>query len=105
MTEAERKQILVQGWVLHDKVEKAYLENPAFKGDAAWPEKRRLLMADMALHLLDTALTPGDLPQDNLRNNIHAILTIADPFLPDAGLGQATEKLFNQREISGGGDS
>jgi hypothetical protein len=48
----------------------------------------------MAIHLLQTAIKPGDIELDKLRNNLHAILTIADPFLPHAGLKEATGKIY-----------
>jgi hypothetical protein len=41
-----------------------------------------------------TALKPGDIEPDKLRNNLHAILTISDQFLPHARLRQATENLY-----------
>jgi hypothetical protein len=48
----------------------------------------------MAIHLLQTAIKPGDIELDKLRNSLHAILTIADPFLPNAGLKSATAKIY-----------
>jgi hypothetical protein len=56
-------------------------------------ERRRLLLADMAIHLLQTAIRPGEIELDQLRNNLHAILTLSDPFLPLAGLKKTTELL------------
>ena len=50
----------------------------------------------MALHLLQTSLKPGDIALDKLRNNIHAIHTISDQFLPHAELKQATEKIYEK---------
>jgi hypothetical protein len=44
-------------------------------------ERRRLLLADMAIHLLQTAIAPGEIELDKLRNNLHAIRTLADPLL------------------------
>lgn len=78
---------------LHSQVETSYLSDTAKKGDNKWLEKQRILLADMALHLLQTAISPEEIKLDLLRNNIHSILTISDQFLPDAGLKQATEKL------------
>jgi hypothetical protein len=39
-------------------------------------------------------IEPGELALDKLANNLHAILTIADPLLPHAGLKKATEHLL-----------
>ncbi len=90
----QRQQILATSWQLHSQVEQAYLDEHATKKDNAWLEKQRLLLADMALHLLQTAITPDDIQLDKLQNNLHAILTIADQFLPHAQLKAATEKLY-----------
>ena len=95
MTEDQRHDMLTQSRIFHDRIEHEYLNNSSAKGDDDWLEKQRLLLADMALHLFQTALNSGDFRQDNLRNNLFAILTIADQFLPEADLTTAREKLFN----------
>lgn len=94
MTNDDKQNIIGTSWQLHSIVETNYLNNLAKAGDNDWLEKQRLLLADMALHLLQTALKPDDLELDKLRNNLHAILTISEQFLPNAGLKQATEKLY-----------
>ncbi|MBU2905546.1 MULTISPECIES: hypothetical protein [Arenibacter] len=95
MTKEEKIKILDISWELHSQVETSYLNNPANKGDTEWLEKQRILLADMALHLLQTAIKPGDIELDRLRDNMNAILTIADQFLPSADLKKATEKLYD----------
>lgn len=94
MTKEEKIKILDASWELHSLVETSYMNNPANKDDKEWLEKQRLLLADMALHLLQTSVGPGEIKLDRLRDNIHAILTIADQFLPKADLKKATEKLY-----------
>ena len=94
MTEQEKLKILDISWELHDKIESSYLNHPAKKGSDEWLKKQRLLLADMALHLLQTAINPKDLKHQRLRDNLHAILTIADQFLPEAKLKEATEHLY-----------
>ncbi|MDL5514288.1 hypothetical protein QSE00_20915 [Arenibacter sp. M-2] len=94
MTKEEKIKILDTSWELHSLVETSYMNNPANKDDKEWLEKQRLLLADMALHLLQTSVGPGEIKLDRLRDNIHAILTIADQFLPKADLKKATEKLY-----------
>jgi len=96
MSETERQELLNTSWQLHSVVESSYLKHPASKGSEEWLEKQRILLADMALHLLQTAIKPGNIKIDNLKNNLHAILTITDQFLPDAGLKKATEKLYKE---------
>ena len=100
MKDAQKQQLIETSWNMHNEVEQAYLQDSAQKGDSLWREKQRLLLADMALHLLQTALTPGDIQQDKLKNNLHAILTICDQFLPHAQLKDATKKFY----ITGGID-
>ncbi|KAA3636531.1 MAG: hypothetical protein DWQ02_08130 [Bacteroidetes bacterium] len=95
MNTEEKKAIIKTSWEIHGQVETSYRNNPARKGDKNWLEKQRMLLADMALHLLQTSLKPGEIELDKLRNNLHAILTISDQFLPDANLKKATEKLFD----------
>ena len=76
MNNDERLSILETSWELHSQVEASYLQNQATHGDDTWVEKQRILLADMALHLLQTSISPGELELDKLRNNLHAILTI-----------------------------
>ena len=94
MDDASRAEIVDTGWRIHDVVEQSLLRHPAIRGGEGWQDKQRLLLADMAIHLLQTALAPGDIRLDKLRNNLHAILTVTDGFLPDAGLREATAKLY-----------
>jgi hypothetical protein len=89
MDEAKRARIISAGWEIH-----AVVEESIFSAAADPLERRRLLLADMAIHLLQTAVKPGDIELDKLRNNLHAILTLSDPLLPDAGLKDATEHLY-----------
>jgi hypothetical protein len=98
MDSNKRHELVRMGWDIHAVVEESYRQHPASKNDPEdWREKRRLLLADMAIHLLQTALEPGDVELDKLRNNLHAILTISDGFLPDAGFRTATGKLYGDR--------
>lgn len=89
-----RQQIIHTSWELHSLVESAYHQNPAKKGEEGWLEKQRILLADMALHLLQTSLKPDEIEMEKLRNNLHAILTISDQFLPQAELRKAAEKIY-----------
>ena len=97
MNKDERLRILKTSWELHDQVEDSYLNNSAKQGDEEWLEKQRTLLADMALHLLQTSVSPGEIELDKLRNNLHAILTITGQFLPNSDLKKATEKLYENK--------
>jgi hypothetical protein len=98
MDDLTRAGIIKTGWEIHRVVEESLLRHPATKESgrvtADWLDKQRLLLADMAIHLLQTALKPGDIELDKLKNNLHAILTISDQFLPHAELKQATKKIY-----------
>ena len=98
MDDNKRNELTRMAWEIHGAVEDSYLRHPATRDDPdAWREKQRRLLADMAIHLLQTALKPGDVELEKLRNNLHAILTISDGFLPHAGLKAATENLYIDR--------
>ncbi len=94
MEHQTKSEIIATSWQLHTLVENAYKAHSAVEGDSEWLDKQRILLADMALHLLQTAIYPNDIELDTLRNNLHAILTISDAFLPHADLKSATEKLY-----------
>ena len=95
MDKDKRQELVRMGWDIHGVVEESYRQHPATRNEPDhWREKQRLLLADMAIHLLQTALKPGEIELDKLRNNLHAILTISDQFLPQAALKAATAKLY-----------
>jgi hypothetical protein len=102
MDELTRAGIIESGWQIHAVVEEAALRHRAVKGEGEpspeWRDRQRLLLADMAIHLLQTALKPGEIELDKLRNNLHAIMTISDGFLPHAGLKQATDKIYAEQK-------
>lgn len=90
----KRKEIIKTSWEIHSDVEASYAAHPASNTDPEWLEKQRILLADMAIHLLQTALKPGEIELDKLQNNMYAILTISDQFLPKADFIKATEKIY-----------
>ncbi|TQV89452.1 hypothetical protein [Aliikangiella coralliicola] len=94
MKKLDRENIIETSWEIHAQVESHYLSLSAKKGDEEWLEKQRVLLADMALHLLQTALNPEEIELDKLRNNINSILVICDQFLPEAKLKESADKLF-----------
>ncbi len=94
MKTLNRQQIIDTSWDLHAQVESYYLSLTAKKGDPDWLDKQRVLLADMALHLLQTAVSPNEIALDKLKNNINSILVIADQFLPEAELKKTADKLF-----------
>jgi hypothetical protein len=65
MDESTRTNLIRSGWHIHAAIEDAALRHTATKGEGKpspeWLDKQRLLLADMAIHLLQTALKPGDM--------------------------------------------
>jgi hypothetical protein len=102
MDDSKRAEVTRMGWEIHAAVEESHRRHPATRGGEGgnddWLDKQRLLLADMAVHLLQTAIKPGSLELDKLKDNLHAILTISDQFLPHADLKKATEKIYVDRE-------
>jgi hypothetical protein len=97
MDESTRNDVMQMGWKIHGVVEESYRSHPATRDDeSGWLDKRRLLLADMAVHLLQTSLQPGSIALDKLANNLHAILTVSDQFLPHADLKKAAVKIVGK---------
>lgn len=96
MNDNKKLEILKISWELHGQIETAYINHPAKPKDNEWLVKQRLLLADMALHLLQTSIEPGEIKLERLRDNLHAILTISDQFLTNVDLKKATEKLYTK---------
>ena len=93
MDEAIRNEIVALGRKAHDLTEAAYRQHASTRGGPGWADKQRILLADMALHLLQTALRDGDLPEDELKRNLYAILTVSDQFMPGYGLKASADQL------------
>jgi hypothetical protein len=93
--EVVRNEILSMGRAAHGLTELSYQNNPAKRGEPGWDEKQRVLLADMALHLLQTSLGDGDLSAESLKRNLFAILTISDQFIPGCDLKTFAEDLYS----------
>ena len=95
MDEDVRKQILAMSRTAHSLTESSYQQNPAKRGDPGWGEKQRLLLADMAIHLLQTSLNEGEISEEGLKRNLFSILTISDQFIPDHYLKALADDLYS----------
>ncbi len=94
MDDHVKAQVLDLTRQAHALTESAYQANPAVRGGAGWAEKQRMLLADMALHLIQTSLKDGDIAADRLQNNLYAILTICAQFMPDRDLGRYADEII-----------
>ncbi|MBP7416155.1 MAG: hypothetical protein KA831_05845 [Pyrinomonadaceae bacterium] len=95
MDEAIRQEILALSRTAHSLTEASYQQDPSTRGDAGWNEKQRILLADMALHLLQTSLNEGDLSEEGLKRNLFSILTISDQFIHDHDLKTVADELYS----------
>lgn len=104
MDEAARKEILSLIRSAHDLTESSYQQDSASRGDAGWAGKQRILLADMALHLLQTSLKDGELSEEGLKRNLYSILTISDQFIPGHDLKAVADQLYTSRSMPGGAE-
>ena len=95
MNEVTRKEILSMSRIAHELTEVSYQQNISTRGDSGWNEKQRVLLADMALHLLQTALKDGDISEEGLKRNLFSILTISDQFIQDIDLKTFAQELYS----------
>jgi hypothetical protein len=95
MDDTVRNDILAMSRTAHSLTEASYQQNMAKRGEAGWSEKQRLLLADMALHLLQTSLKDGELSEEALKRNLFSILTISDQFIHDHGLKKFADALYS----------
>lgn len=93
MDDVVRSEILSLAHQAHHLTETAYQADAATRGAPGWGEKQRILLADMALHLVQTAMRDGPLSEEHLKRNLFAILTISDQFLPESELKLLADKL------------
>ena len=70
MDEQTKKEILSMSKKAHSLAEASYQQDPSIRGDAGWAEKQRILLADMALHLLQTSLRDGEISTEDLKRNL-----------------------------------
>ena len=86
-----RKQILKLVDAAHAKVESFYPETAVYKDTPEWIEKRRLLLADLALHLAQDALKGESINEEKLKSHLFAVLKLSGEFFPDANYTKAAE--------------
>jgi len=93
MQEQKKVKVLELVKEAHAEVEKAYLQNPATKGSTDWLQKRRLLLADLGLHLVQASVSEDEVNRQKLKRYLFSILTISEEFIPGYGLSETAEKL------------
>lgn len=98
MDEAIREEILAMSRSAHSLTEAAYQQDTSTSGDHGWAEKQRILLADMALHLLQTSLKDGDFSEESLKRNLFSILTISDQFVRGHDLKTLADELYSSTD-------
>lgn len=94
MEEKIKQEIIALSKKAHDLTEISYQQDTSRKGDDGWNQKQRILLADMALHLLQTALKEEAISEEKLKRNLYSILTISDQFAPGFGLKEQADRLY-----------
>lgn len=94
MDDAVRTEILTLARAAHDLTESSYQGHPSKRAEPGWGEKQRILLADMALHLLQTVLKEGELSEEGLKRNLFSILMISDQLIPGHELKSVADKLY-----------
>ena len=95
MDEAIRQEILAISRTDHSLTEASYQQDPSTRVESGWNEKQRILLADMALHLLQTSLKEGELSEEGLKRNLLSILTISDQFISGHDLKAVADELYS----------
>ena len=93
MDAIDRQQTLEHIAIAHKLVEKNYLLNPAVPHSEEWLNKRRLLLADLSLHLTDTCVKE-EFDIEKIKRYLYSILVIANDFAPEAHLKETAQKLL-----------
>jgi hypothetical protein len=93
MDKQQRQELLILSWSMQDKVEQAILHHAAAANDTTYSDKQRLLLSDMALQLLQTALKPGRLESEDLISNLNDILLLSNEFIPHVDLSTMSNSL------------
>lgn len=100
MNDDIRQDILAMGQRAHSLTETAYQQHPATKNDPDWLSKQGILLADMSLHLLQTALHQETVSSEELKRNLYSILTISEQFLPEHGLKECADRLYQNTFVA-----
>lgn len=96
MDDEIRQRILAIARTAHGLTETSYQTDPSTIGDPGWGEKQRILLADMAIHLLQTSLKAGELSVEDLKRNLFSILTISDQFIPGHDLKALADDIYSR---------
>ena len=94
METGDKKEVLAYVNKAHSLIEKLYLQDPAVKETPEWLNKLRLLLADLALHLVQAAVAGEQMRPDLLKRYLYSILTIAQDYLPEINLNSTAEQLI-----------
>jgi hypothetical protein len=93
--ENKKKKILHLIDEAHHIIEEGHQELRLLKGEQAIMKQRQFLLADMACHLVQDAMSDDIKDSQSLKNRLYAILTICDDFLPGKELKSKAEEIIS----------
>ncbi|WP_247235026.1 hypothetical protein [Telluribacter sp. SYSU D00476] len=96
----KKKQILEHCQEAHALTEQCYLEQQAIKGSPEWLEKRKYLLADLSIHMVQAALQQDKADPALIRRSLYSLLMICEDFIPDAELLPMAQKLMEQQKVT-----
>lgn len=91
----KKKKILHLINEAHHIIEDSHQELRLLKGEQAFIKQRQFLLADMACHLVQDAMSIDIMDNESLKNRLYAILTICDDFLPGKDLKLKAEEIIS----------
>ena len=83
----------------HALSEQCYLEHSATKGSNEWLDKRKYLLADVSLHMVQAALQNEQADVELIRRYLFSLLTICNEFIPEANLVATANKLIKSTDF------
>ena len=94
----DKKQLILQHCKeAHSLTEQCYIEHPAVKESPDWLDKRKFLLADLSLHMVQAALQNNNADIDLIKRYLFSILTICEDFIPEAELASTANKLIEHK--------
>ncbi|QHL87040.1 hypothetical protein GU926_06155 [Nibribacter ruber] len=93
MNPESRQKLLAFIDTAHTAVEVSYPTAPVYIGTPEYLEKRRLLLADLSLHLAQDALHGESLQPEKARQRLFAITRLYAELYPEHGFSAAAQAL------------
>ncbi|GAB3181903.1 hypothetical protein [Telluribacter humicola] len=96
----KKKLVLEHCKEAHALTEECYLEHEAIKGSPEWLEKRKYLLADLSLHMVQAALQQDKADPALISRSLYSLLIVCEDFIPDAELLPLARKMMEQQRVT-----